>query len=154
MAKAIQLIIEDPGSRWNIILAWNLLDLNKMALLPCHNFMQFNMSPNHMTMNLLLNMHSINVALTLPFNITSFATLLCLITWITDKNLGSLIFTMGDAHIYKHHVNRMKEQISHTPSNPPRLIINRKPTLDDVCSKYFTLEGYHPQTSIKFSLAV
>jgi thymidylate synthase len=61
---------------------------------------------------------------------------------------------MGDVHIYKHHVDGMKEQIARTPTDPPRLFITRRPTLDHVRSEDFVLEGYHPQTSIKFSMAV
>ncbi|ELR18203.1 thymidylate synthase [Acanthamoeba castellanii str. Neff] len=149
MAEAIRLIIEDPGSRRNIVSAWNVSDLNKMALPPCHNFMQFNVSPDHTTVNLLVNMRSVD-----PFNIASYAALLCLIARITDKNPGSLIFTMGDAHIYKNHVDGMKEQISRTPYDPPRLVIGRKPTLDDLHTEDFVLTGYYPQPTIKFRMAI
>ncbi|ELR13809.1 thymidylate synthase [Acanthamoeba castellanii str. Neff] len=77
-----------------------------------------------------------------------------LIARITDKDPGSLTISMGDARIYKNHVDGMKEQIARTPSDPPRLTIGRKPMLDDVHTEDFVLTGYSLQPTIKFRMAI
>ncbi|QPB44430.1 thymidylate synthase [Medusavirus stheno T3] len=155
IAEAIRLIREDPGSRRIIVSAWNVSDLDKMALAPCHAFFQFHVSADHKRLDLLMTQRSADIGLGLPFNIASYAALLCIIANITGKEAGHLTISIGDAHIYSNHVDAMREQVERTISaDPPALHIKRTLVgVDDLLVDDFEIRGYRPQKAIKMEMA-
>ncbi|BBI30404.1 thymidylate synthase [Acanthamoeba castellanii medusavirus] len=157
ITEAIRLIREDPGSRRIIVSAWNVSDLDKAALPPCHAFFQFHVSADHKRLDLLMTQRSADIGLGLPFNIASYAALLCIIANITEKEAGHLTISIGDAHIYSNHVDAMKEQAKRAASaDLPMLTIKRTlASIDDnLKAEDFEIQNYHPQKSIKMEMAV
>ena len=147
----IDLIKKDPSSRRIIVSAWNVADLDKMALAPCHAFFQFNVANGFL--DLQLYQRSADIALGVPFNIASYSILLMMVAQECNLTPRYFVHTLGDAHIYKNHVEGLKLQLTSTPHKLPILKIAKKPFWE---LKYedFELIGYEHDEFIKFPIAV
>lgn len=148
----IDMIKTDPSSRRLIVSAWNVEELPKMALPPCHTFFQCNVQNGKL--NLQLYQRSADVGLGIPFNIASYSLLLHMLALETNLEPGTFVHTIGDAHIYENHVEPLKEMLHRPLSKPyPTLEITKRPffeySMDD-----FTLIGYDPHPTIKMEMAV
>lgn len=149
--NVIEMLKNNPDSRRIIVSAWNVADIEKMALPPCHSFFQFNVMGDRL--DLQLYQRSADIALGVPYNIASYATLLMMMAQECNLQPGVFVHTLGDAHIYLNHVEGIKEQLKRTPHDLPVLKIAKKPFWD---LKYedFILENYTHDGFIKFPIAV
>lgn len=149
--NAIDTIKKDPLSRRIIVSAWNVADLERMRLPPCHAFFQFYVQRGRLDCQ--LYQRSADVALGVPFNIASYALLLCMIAQECHLAPGIFVHTLGDAHIYLNHVDGVKRQLERTPRPLPTLRIAPKPifelTFEDIM-----LVDYQHDAFIKFPIAV
>ena len=148
---AIDMIKKNPRSRRIIVSAWNVADVDKMALPPCHAFFQFYVVNGRLDCQ--LYQRSADVALGVPFNIASYALLLSMIAQECQLTPGIFVHTLGDAHIYLNHVEGLKLQLQRTPKPLPRLKLAEKPfgqmTFEDI-----ELINYSHDPFIKFPIAV
>lgn len=149
--NAIDLIKTNPDSRRIIVNAWNVGDLNKMALPPCHMFFQFYVANGRLDCQ--LYQRSADIALGVPFNIASYACLMMMIAQECNLEPGIFTHTMGDAHIYLNHLEGLKEQLTRTPKPLPSLKIAKKPFWD-LKFEDFELVDYQHDPFIKFKVAV
>ena len=144
----------DPNGRRHILSAWNVSELDQMALPPCHVMSQFYVNKNK-ELSCHMYQRSVDVFLGLPFNIASYALLTYLIARCCDLKVGELIISTGDTHIYKDHIEQVKEQLTRTPLEAPDLWLNpditdiEKFTMDDIA-----LLDYKSMDSIKAKMAV
>lgn len=153
ISRAIQLIKTDPTSRRIIVNAWNVGELSKMALTPCHAMFQFYVSGNRLSLQ--LYQRSADVMLGVPFNIASYALLLMMVAQVTGLKPYEFIHTFGDAHIYTNHIEGAKIQLQREPRVLPKMIIN--PEINDIFGfdfNDFQLTEYDPYEKITFSIAV
>jgi thymidylate synthase len=148
---AIEMIKYNPSSRRIIVSAWNVADIDKMALPPCHTFFQFYVSKG--SLDCQLYQRSADVALGVPFNIASYALLLMMVAQECHLVPGVFVHTLGDAHIYLNHINGLKEQLKRTPKPLPYVEIAPKP-FDDVTFEDIQLLNYEHESFIKFPIAV
>lgn len=144
----------DPNSRRHILSAWNVGELDQMALPPCHVMCQFHVS-KYRELSCHMYQRSVDVFLGLPFNIASYALLTHMIAHVCDFTVADLVISTGDTHIYKNHVDQVKEQLSRRAFGMPSLILN--PDVKDITK--FTmndihLEGYESHGPIKAEMAV
>ncbi len=149
--QAIDLIKKDPSCRRIIVTAWNPEDLPKMALAPCHAFFQFNVTGGHLDCQ--LYQRSADIALGVPYNIASYATLLTMVAQECGLTPRHLVHTLGDAHIYLNHVEGLKEQLKRKPHPLPTLRLNKKPFWD-IRLEDFELIHYEHDETIPFPIAV
>ena len=153
IANLIQGIKDDPFSRRHIISAWNVADLDRMALAPCHCFFQVYVRDGRLSLK--LYQRSADLFLGVPFNIASYALLTHLLAHQTGLKPGKFIHSFGDAHIYLNHMDQVQQQLRRHPMDLPKLHIY---TQHDDISKYefgdFILEGYDPWPAIKAPVAV
>ncbi|HNY48450.1 MAG TPA: thymidylate synthase, partial [Casimicrobium sp.] len=159
IAQAVDLIKRDPNSRRIIVSAWNVADLPKMALMPCHAFFQFYVStPDGAAkprLSCQLYQRSADLFLGVPFNIASYALLTHMIAQQCDLDVGDFIWTGGDCHIYDNHTEQVATQLARTPLAPPNLFIKRKPTsIFDYEFEDFEIVGYESHPPIKAPVAV
>lgn len=147
----LDLIKKDPNSRRIIVSAWNVGDLDKMALAPCHAFFQFNVANGFI--DLQLYQRSADTALGVPFNIASYSALLMMVAQECELTPRYFVHTLGDAHIYKNHVEGLKLQLTRTPHKLPTLNIAKKPFWE-LKFEDFELVGYEHDEFIKFPIAV
>ena len=151
--RHIEQIKTDPDSRRIIVSAWNVGELDKMALAPCHAFFQFYVADGKLSCQ--LYQRSCDVFLGLPFNIASYSLLVHMIAQQCDLEVGDFVWTGGDTHLYSNHLEQAHLQLSRTPRALPKLIINRKPeSIFDYHFDDFTIEGYDPYPAIKAPVAV
>lgn len=151
--EAVETLKKNPDSRRIIVSAWNVADLPKMALMPCHAFFQFYVANGKLSCQ--LYQRSADVFLGVPFNIASYALLTMMIAQVCDLGLGDFVWTGGDTHLYSNHMEQVELQLSRTPKALPTMKIN--PEVKDILDfKYedFTLEGYDPYPGIKAPVAV
>jgi len=148
---AIDTINKDPMSRRNIVSAWNVADIPKMKLPPCHAFFQFYVHEKFLDCQ--LYQRSADLALGVPFNIASYALLMSMMAKETGLVPRHFIHTLGDAHIYLNHVEGVKIQLSREPLPPPTLVLADKKTLDFTFDD-IKLENYQHHPFIKFPVAV
>ena len=148
---AIDLIRRDPTSRRILVNAWNVSDLERMALPPCHVLFQFYVSNGHLDCQ--LYQRSADIALGVPFNIASYALLTMMIAQECALAPRHFIHTLGDAHIYLNHVEGLKLQLERTPHPPPRLRIAHKPLLE-LGFEDIELLDYQHHPFIRFEVAV
>ncbi len=142
-----------PDSRRLIVSAWNVGEVEKMKLPPCHAFFQFYVADGKLSCQ--LYQRSADIFLGVPFNIASYALLTMMVAQVCGLQLGDFIHTLGDAHLYSNHMDQTQEQLSRTPRPLPKLILN--PTIQDIFDfkfEDFTLEGYDPYPAIKAPVAV
>lgn len=149
--QAIDMIKTKPDSRRIIVTGWNPADLDRMALPPCHSFFQFYVVGKRL--DLQLYQRSADIALGVPYNIASYATLLMMMAQECDLEPGIFVHTLGDAHIYTNHVDGLKEQLTRTPHKLPQLKIAAK-SFWDLKFEDFELVGYEHEPFIKFPVAV
>ena len=151
--EAIHTLKTNPDSRRIIVSAWNVADLPKMALMPCHAFFQFYVADGKLSCQ--LYQRSADVFLGVPFNIASYALLTMMIAQVCDLGLGDFVWTGGDTHLYSNHMDQVELQLSRTPRALPTMKIN--PNVKDILDfqyEDFTLEGYDPYPGIKAPVAV
>jgi thymidylate synthase len=133
IAAVLDLIRRDPDSRRLLVSAWNVADLPRMALPPCHVMFQFNVSRGRLSCQ--LYQRSADLFLGVPFNIASYSLLTCMIAQQTGLEPGEFIWTGGDCHIYDNHLDQVRTQLSRSPYPPPHLELRRAPSLNE-----YTLE--------------
>lgn len=154
--KVINTLKKNPNDRRMIVSAWNVGQIDMMALPPCHLLYQFDVSDGKL--NCQFYMRSIDTFLGLPFNISSYALLTCLVAKVVGLKAGKLTFTGGDTHLYLNHLEQAKEQIAREPYPFPQLVIKKDiKSLGDIESLEFTdmvLEGYVSHASIKAEMAI
>ena len=153
----IQRVLDDlnnnPDSRRIIVSAWNVADLDKMALAPCHAFFQFYVADGKLSCQ--LYQRSADLFLGVPFNIASYALLTMMMAQVAGLKPGDFVHTLGDAHIYLNHLNQVNEQLSREPRALPTMKLNAEVnSLFDFKFEDFTLEGYDPHPAIKAPVAV
>lgn len=151
--QVIKSIRENPSSRRHIVSAWNVGDLDKMALPPCHLLIQFYVSEGKLSCQ--LYQRSADIFLGVPFNIASYALLTMMIAQVTELQPGEFIHTLGDAHIYVNHIEQVKLQLSREPRELPIMKINPdRKDIDDFIYEDFILENYNPHSHIKGEISV
>jgi thymidylate synthase len=151
--EAVHTLKTNPDSRRIIVSAWNVADLPKMALMPCHAFFQFYVANGKLSCQ--LYQRSADVFLGVPFNIASYALLTMMMAQVCDLGLGDFIWTGGDTHLYSNHMEQVELQLTRTPRTLPTMKIN--PNVKDILDfqyEDFTLEGYDPYPGIKAPVAV
>ena len=153
ISNLITQIKKNPDSRRLIVSAWNVGEINKMKLPPCHCFFQFYVADGRLSCQ--LYQRSADIFLGVPFNIASYALLTQMIAHVCDLKYGEFIHTLGDAHIYINHIDQVNEQLSRIPKKLPKIKIN--PSVKNIFNfKYedFSLEEYDPYPLIKAPVAV
>lgn len=152
--KVIEGIKTDPYGRRHIVSAWNPADINKMALPPCHAFFQFYVSVDG-GLSCQLYQRSADLFLGVPFNIASYSLLTIMVAQACDLKPKEFVHTFGDLHIYKNHIEQVKEQLSRTPRNLPQMLVNKKvKNIDSFQYSDFELVNYDPYPSIKAPIAI
>jgi len=153
IAELIEQIKKTPDSRRLIVSAWNVGDLSKMALMPCHNMFQFYVADGKLSCQ--LYQRSADVFLGVPFNIASYALLTMMIASVCNLEYGDFVHSFGDVHLYNNHVEQANLQLSRKPFPLPTMKINKE--VKDIFSfqfSDFTLENYESHPSIKAPVAV
>jgi thymidylate synthase len=153
VSDVIKQIKTNPDSRRIIISAWNVGELSRMALMPCHTMFQFYVANGKLSCQ--LYQRSADVFLGVPFNIASYALLTMMIAQVCDLEPGEFIHTFGDVHIYNNHLEQVKLQLSRTPYPLPTMKLN--PSVKDIFGftyEDFTLENYQSHPAIKAPVAV
>lgn len=153
ITQLIDQIRNNPNSRRLIVSAWNVAEIDKMALPPCHSLFQFYVADGKLSCQ--LYQRSADVFLGVPFNIASYALLTMMIAQVTGQTPGDFVHTLGDAHIYLNHQEQVEEQLSRTPRPLPTMKLNPEvKSIFDFQYEDFTLEGYDPYPTIKAPIAV
>ena len=153
IAEVVESLRNSPGSRRHIIEGWNVAELDRMALPPCHKTYQFHVAGDRL--NCLLYQRSCDVALGLPFNLWSAALLQRMIAQQVDLEPGELVWMGGDTHLYLNHEHLIREQLSREPQGHPRLeIVRRPPSIFDYAIEDFAVHDYAPHGPIKAPVAV
>lgn len=155
LLELINGIKQDPYSRRHIITAWNPGELDLMALPPCHMMAQFYV--NNGKLSCQMYQRSADMPLGMPFNIASYALFTHMIAQICNLDVGELIISIGDAHIYNNQIDAIREQLTRTPTEVPTLVMPKFSTLDELLKTsvdQYTLENYRPHDSIKMIMSV
>jgi thymidylate synthase len=151
--RALHLLRTDPYSRRIIVSAWNVADLDQMALAPCHALFQLNVTGGRLSCQ--LYQRSADVFLGVPFNIASYALLTHMLAHQAELEPGEFIWTGGDCHLYVNHLAQAEQQLAREPLPLPRLVIRRKPgTIFDYAYEDFELVDYRAHPPIKAPIAV
>ncbi len=160
IAEVVKQLKSNPDSRRIIVSAWNVADLSKMALMPCHAFFQFYVAPPQAgeqrgRLSCQLYQRSADIFLGVPFNIASYALLTHMLAQQCDLDVGDFIWTGGDCHIYANHAEQVALQLSRSPYRYPTLSIKRKPaSIFDYEYEDFEVLGYEHHPAIKAPVAV
>ena len=160
IANVIQTLKTNPDSRRIIVSAWNVADLDKMALMPCHALFQFYVAPSQVAgeparLSCQLYQRSADIFLGVPFNIASYALLTHMVAQQCDLAVGDFIWTGGDCHIYSNHHDQVRLQLSRAPYAYPRLVIRRKPaSLFEYVYDDFEVQDYQCHPAIAAPVAV
>lgn len=153
LSNVLQQLKQDPDSRRIIVSAWNVGELDQMALAPCHAFFQFYVADGKLSCQ--LYQRSCDVFLGLPFNIASYALLVHMMAQQSDLEVGDFVWTGGDTHLYSNHMEQTQLQLTREPRSLPKLVIKRKPaSLFDYRFEDFEIEGYDPHPAIKAPVAI
>lgn len=154
LKDVIYKIKNTPDDRRIIMSAWNPTDLDKMALPPCHIFVQFWVDTNKKELHSQMYQRSCDVGLGVPFNIASYALLTCIIAKLCDLTPGDFHYCMGDTHIYKNHIDAMKLQITRDPYDFPKINIKDITDIDNIKFNDIELIDYKYYENIKMNMAV
>lgn len=153
ISGVVRSIMENPDSRRHIVSAWNVGELDKMALPPCHVMFQFYVADGRLSCQ--LYQRSCDIFLGVPFNIASYALLTLMIAQVTRLKPGEFVHTLGDAHIYLNHIDQVKLQLSRQPFPLPQMIINPDRTnIFDFVFDDFQLINYQSHPHIKGEISV
>ncbi len=153
IAEVIRSIKENPDSRRHIVNAWNVGDLDKMALPPCHILFQFYVAAGKLSCQ--LYQRSADIFLGVPFNIASYALLTMMVAQVTGLRPGEFIHTLGDAHIYLNHMEQVNLQLTREPGELPQMQLNAdRKNIDDFQYEDFRIVNYNPQSHIKGDISV
>ena len=153
ISAVIETIKNNPDSRRMIVNAWNVGELDQMALTPCHCLFQFYVADGKLSCQ--LYQRSADVFLGVPFNIASYALLTEMIAHVCDLQVGEFVHTFGDVHLYNNHLEQAKTQLSRTPYALPKLVINRKvESIFDFDYDDFTIVDYVSHPHIKAEVSV
>lgn len=153
ISQLIDMIRRTPDSRRLLVSAWNVADVNDMALPPCHTLFQFYVADGKLSCQ--LYQRSADIFLGVPFNIASYALLTLMVAQVCDLLPGEFIHTFGDAHLYRNHLDQVALQLQRTPGPLPRMQLN--PAVKDIfgfCYADFELHDYHAQPHIAAPVAV
>jgi thymidylate synthase len=151
----VETIKKEPASRRMVLTAFNVGAMDNMALPPCHMFAQFHVNARTDKLSCQVYMRSVDVALGLPFNIASYAILTHMVAQVVNLQVGELIMTLGDTHLYLNHLDGIEEQISRAPYDFPELKINPAiKNIDDFKMSDFEVVGYKHHPEIKYQMAV
>src|SRR3569832_255125 len=153
ISEVVKTLKSNPDSRRIIVSAWNVADLDRMALAPCHAFFQFYVADGKLSCQ--LYQRSADIFLGVPFNIASYALLTLMMAQVTGLKPGDFVHTLGDAHLERNHLDQAREQLSRDPRPLPTMTLN--PEVKDIFAfrfEDFTLSGYDPHPAIKAPVAV
>jgi thymidylate synthase len=153
ITQLVDMIKNKPDSRRLLVSAWNVAEVNNMALPPCHTLFQFYVADGKLSCQ--LYQRSADIFLGVPFNIASYALLTMMIAQVCDLEPGDFVHTFGDAHIYSNHMEQVETQLQRTPGKLPRMAIN--PAVKDIFAfrfEDFELQDYNPQAHIAAPVAV
>lgn len=151
--RLVNSLKETPDSRRHIVSAWNVADVDNMALPPCHTMFQFYVADNRLSCQ--LYQRSADLFLGVPFNIASYALLTMMMAQVCGYELGDFVHTLGDVHIYSNHNEQVAEQLARVPRALPTMKLNaQKESIFDFVFEDFELENYDPYPSIKAPIAV
>jgi thymidylate synthase len=153
IAQVVAQLRANPDSRRLVVSAWNVADIPRMALAPCHALFQFYVAEGRLSCQ--LYQRSADVFLGVPFNIASYALLTLMVAQVAGLKPGDFVHTLGDAHLYMNHLEQARLQLTRAPRALPRMHLNPKVT-DLLAFRYedFTLEGYEPAAAIRAPIAV
>ncbi|MCD0159778.1 thymidylate synthase [Deinococcus sp. 6YEL10] len=153
IAQVIEQIKTNPDSRRHIVSAWNVARIDDMALPPCHALFQFYVADGKLSCQ--LYQRSADVGLGLPFNIASYALLTMMVAQVCGLEPGEFIWTGGDVHIYRNHVDALTRQLGREPRPLPRMWLNRDVrSIDGFSENDFVLDGYDPHPHIRMAVSV
>ena len=153
ISQVVGLLKSDPDSRRMIVSAWNVGEIDKMALMPCHTLFQFYVADGRLSCQ--LYQRSADVFLGVPFNVASYALLTLMLSQVTDLKAGDFVHTFGDAHIYANHFEQVKLQLSREPRPLPQMKLNPGvKNIFDFKFEDFELLNYDPHPAIKAPIAV
>ncbi len=153
LGQLIDQIREAPDSRRHVLSAWNVADIPRMKLPPCHLLFQFGVADEKLSCS--MYMRSCDVFLGLPFNIASYALLTQMVAQVTGLQLGDLIISLGDAHIYSNHVEQTLKQLEREPRSLPQMSLDPGiKSIFDFRYEHFHLSQYNPHAGIKAPIAV
>jgi thymidylate synthase len=153
LTRVVEQLRSNPNSRRILVSAWNVGELDQMALLPCHALFQFYVADRRLSCQ--LYQRSADALLGVPFNIASYALLTHMLAQQCDLGVGELVWTGGDCHLYRNHLEQADLQLLRTPFPSPTLVIRRKPTsLFEYSFEDFEIQGYRHHPAIKAPIAV
>lgn len=152
ITNVVENLKNNPDSRRHIVSAWNVSEIDNMALPPCHLLFQFYVADGKLSCQ--LYQRSADLFLGVPFNIASYSLLTHMIAQQTGLEVGEFVWTGGDCHIYDNHIEQVTEQLSREPRPYPQLELNKANTLFDYDFNDFTITGYNPHPTIKGKVAV
>jgi thymidylate synthase len=153
IAEVVRLLREDPDSRRIVVSAWNVPELPRMALAPCHAFFQFHVSAGRLSCQ--IYQRSADVFLGVPFNIGSYALLTHMLAQQCDLEVGDLVWTGGDCHVYDNHREQVETLLAREPFPFPTLVLRRRPpSLFDYVFEDFEVVGYRHHPAIRAPVAV
>ena len=152
ITELVENLRSDPDSRRHIVSAWNVADVPKMALAPCHAFFQFYVADGRLSCQ--LYQRSADLFLGVPFNIASYALLTHMVAQQTGYEVGDFVWTGGDCHIYDNHVEQVREQLSREPYPAPRLELHRAPSIFEYTFEDVEVVDYRHHPGIKAPVAV
>lgn len=152
ISRALELLKDDPNSRRNLVSAWNVSELEHMALLPCHLLFQLYVADGKLSLQ--VYQRSADMFLGVPFNIASYALLAHMFAQQAGLEVGELIWTGGDCHIYNNHFDQVREQLSREPRPYPQLKLRKAESLFDYDFDDIEVVGYDPHPTIKAQVSV
>lgn len=152
IAQAVQDLRENPDSRRMVVSAWNVAELDDMALMPCHLLFQLYVADGKLSLQ--VYQRSADLFLGVPFNIASYALLAHMFAQQAGLDVGELIWTGGDCHIYNNHVEQVREQLRRSPRAYPQLRLNKAASIFDYDFSDISVDGYDPHPAIKAQVSV